>query len=160
MIPIRSPCSRPTSQAAKGRKLYSRKPRRAAGKKVSSEAPRADWTANRLGANPPDVLRGLRSEAGMSVLNACGIPPGLASGGGTAQGAREDWRRFILGSVEPFLDMVKEELETKLETQVSFDLTNLWAHDLQGRASAFQKLIAGGMALEQAVAASGLMSDG
>ena len=50
-----------------------------------------------------------------------------------------------------------EELETKLETEISFDLSKLWAHDLQGRAAAFQKMIAGGMALDAAVAASGLM---
>ena len=125
--------------------------------KGSSEAPRADWKPSRLGAHPPDVLRSLRSEAGMAVLSACGIPPGLASAGGTAQGAREDFRRFIMGAVEPLLEIVGEELERKLETTISFDLTNLWAHDLQGRASAFQKLVQGGMALEQAVSASGLM---
>ena len=125
-----------------------------------SAAPKADWKSNRIGADPPDTLRFLRSESGMSVLSACGVPPGLASAGGTAQGAREDWRRFVTGSIEPALALVKEELEKKLETQVSFDLKNLWAHDLQGRASAFQKLIAGGMPLEQAVAASGVLSDG
>ena len=126
--------------------------------KGMSEAPRADWKPSRLGAHPPDVLRGLRSEAGMAVLSACGVPVSLATDAdGTSQ--REAWRRFVMGAVEPLLEIVGEELEAKLETTISFDLTGLWAHDLQGRASAFQKMVQGGMALEQAVAASGVLSD-
>ena len=54
--------------------------------KGSSEAPRADWKPQRLGAHPPDVLRGLRSEAGMAVLSACGVPVSLATDAdGTSQ---------------------------------------------------------------------------
>lgn len=122
-----------------------------------SGAPRSDWKASRLGAHPPDVLRGLRSEAGMAVLSACSVPVSLATDAdGTSQ--RESWRRFVMGAVEPLLEIVKEELEAKLESTISFDLTNLWAHDLQGRAVAFQKMVAGGMALDEAVAASGLMA--
>ena len=118
-------------------------------------APRSDWKPSRLGAHPPDVLRGLRSEAGMSILSACGVPVSLATDAdGTSQ--RESWRRFVMGAVEPLLEIVKAELEKKLETKISFDLSGLWAHDLQGRAVAFQKMIAGGMALPEAVAASGL----
>ena len=64
-----------------------------------------------------------------------------------------------MGAVEPLLGIVREELETKLETRITFDLTNLWAHDLQGRAVAFQKMIQGGMAIPDAVAASGLAVD-
>ena len=91
----------------------------------------------------------------MSVLSACGIPVSLATDAdGTSQ--RESWRRFVMGAVEPLLEIVKEELEAKLETRIAFDLTGLWAHDLQGRAVAFQKMIAGGMALDEAVAVSGL----
>ena len=123
-----------------------------------SAAPRADWKPSRLGAHPPDVLRSLRSEAGMAVLSACGVPVSLATDAdGTSQ--RESWRRFVMGAVEPLLGIVREELETKLETEIAFDLTGLWAHDLQGRAQAFQKMIQGGMALPDAVAASGLAVD-
>lgn len=120
-----------------------------------SGAPRSDWKPSRLGAHPPDVLRGLRSEAGQAVLSACGVPVSLATDAdGTSQ--RESWRRFVMGAVEPLLGVVKEELEKKLETTISFDLTNLWAHDLQGRAVAFQKMVQGGMPIPEAVAASGL----
>ena len=92
----------------------------------------------------------------MTVLSACGVPVSLATDAdGTSQ--RESWRRFIMGAVEPLLELVVEELERKLETDIDFDLSGLWAHDLQGRAAAFQKMIAGGMELDRAVAASGLM---
>lgn len=121
-------------------------------------APQRDWKPSRLGAHPPDVLRGLRSEAGMAVLSACGVPVSLASDAdGTSQ--RESWRRFVMGAVEPLLEIVGEELSRKLETEIGFDLTGLWAHDLQGRAVAFQKMVQGGMALEAAVSASGLMNE-
>ena len=121
-----------------------------------ASAPQADYKPQRLGAHPPDVLRGLRSDAGMSVLSACSVPVSLATDAdGTSQ--RESWRRFVMGAVEPLLEIVIEELSRKLETEIAFDLSGLWAHDLQGRAAAFQKLIAGGMELERAVATSGLM---
>ena len=124
----------------------------------SSAAPRKDWQPSRLGADPPDVLRGLRSDAGLAVLSACGVPVSLATDAdGTSQ--RESWRRFVMGGVEPLLEIVREELERKLETEIAFDLSGLWAHDLQGRAVAFQKLVAGGVGVNEALATSGLMGD-
>ena len=142
---------------AKGRTILTETTAAAWGEGMSA-APKADWKANRLGAHPPDVLRGLRSEAGMAVLSACGVPVSLATDAdGTSQ--RESWRRFVMGAVEPLLEIVGEELERKLETTISFDLTGLWAHDLQGRASAFQKMVQGGMELERAAAASGVLNE-
>ena len=64
-----------------------------------------------------------------------------------------------MGSVEPLLRIVGQELSTKLETAVSFDLAGLWAHDLQGRASAFQRLVAGGVPVQEALATSGLLAE-
>ncbi len=126
--------------------------------KGMSEAPRKDFVSSRLGADPPDTLRFLRSESGMSVLSACGVPVSLASDAdGTSQ--RESWRRFVMGSVEPLLEIVKQEFEAKLETRISFDLSRLWAHDLQGRAASFAKMVQGGMALEQAAAVSGVLNE-
>ena len=143
--------------AAKGRTILTETTASAWGEGKSA-APKADWKSNRLGADPPDTLRFLRSESGMSVLSACGVPVSLATDAdGTSQ--RESWRRFVMGAVEPLLEIVGEELERKLETTISFDLTGLWAHDLQGRASAFQKMVQGGMGLEQAAAASGVLNE-
>ena len=93
----------------------------------------------------------------MAVLSACGVPVSLATDAdGTSQ--REAWRRWVMGSVEPLLKVFGEECERKLETRIDFDLTGLWAHDLQGRAAAFQKMVQGGMDLAKAAGVSGLMS--
>ena len=141
---------------AKGRTILSETTAAGWGEGMAS-APRSDWKPSRLGASPPDVLRGLRSEAGMAVLSACGVPVSLATDAdGTSQ--RESWRRFVMGAVEPLLEIVREELERKLETEIDFNLSGLWAHDLQGRASAFVKLVSGGMDLGTAVGVSGVMS--
>ena len=61
------------------------------------------------------------------------------------------------GSVEPLLAIVGEEVEAKLDVQVSFDLSALWAQDLAGRASSFKAMVVAGMALDKAAALSGLM---
>ena len=64
-----------------------------------------------------------------------------------------------MGAVEPLLNLVAEEVAAKLETRVSFDLGGLWAHDLQGgRAAAFQKLVAGGVPVQEALVTSGLLA--
>ena len=120
-------------------------------------APQSDWKAHRFGAHPPDSLPSLRSDATLSVLSACGVPVSLATDAdGTSQ--REAWRRFVMGAVEPLLNLVAEEVAAKLETRVSFDLGGLWAHDLQGRAAAFQKLVAGGVPVQEALVTSGLLA--
>ena len=43
--------------------------------------------------------------------------------------------------LEPLARVVEAELEAKLETPVSLDMTGLYAHNLVGRASAFQRLV-------------------
>ena len=120
-------------------------------------APQADYKPQRFGADPPDSLPSLRTEAGLSVLSACGVPGALVDAGADGTAQREAWRRFVMGSVEPLLAIVAQEVEAKMETRVSFDLSALWAHDLAGRASSFKALVTGGMALEKAAALSGLM---
>ena len=119
-------------------------------------APQADYRPQRFGADPPATLPSLRTEASMSVLSACGVPVALVTAAdGTSQ--RESWRRFVMGSVEPLLGIVGEEIERKLETRVAFDLSALWAHDLAGRAAAFKGMVTAGMEIERAAALSGLL---
>ena len=120
-------------------------------------APQADYKPQRFGASPPASLPSLRTEAGMSVLSACGVPVSLVTDAdGTSQ--REAWRRFVMGAVEPLLNLVAEEVAAKLETRVTFDLSGLWAHDLAGRASSFKAMVTGGMEIERAAALSGLVA--
>ena len=64
-----------------------------------------------------------------------------------------------MGSVEPLARIIEAEIEAKLESRVRFDFRSLWAHDLQGRASSFQRLVAVGMDIEKAAKLSGVMAD-
>ncbi|MCY4468368.1 MAG: phage portal protein [Thiotrichales bacterium] len=119
-------------------------------------APQADYRPQRFGAAPPATLPSLRTEAGMSVLSACGVPVSLVTDAdGTSQ--REAWRRFVMGSIEPLLSMLAVEVEAKLETRVTFDLSSLWAHDLAGRAASFKAMVTAGMEVERAARLSGLL---
>ena len=64
-----------------------------------------------------------------------------------------------MGAVEPVALMLAEELSRKLKTEVSFDFSRLWAHDLAGRAASFKAMVTGGMAVDKAAALSGLMEE-
>ena len=64
-------------------------------------APRSDYKPMRIGADPPDTLRALRSEVGRAVLGCAGVPVELFEPGqGTGQ--REAWRRFLSGLSHPW----------------------------------------------------------
>ena len=118
----------------------------------------SDWSTKRLGADPPSALVELAKLASGEIYAACGIPPGIFDPKGTAQGAREDYRRFIALTVAPLARLVTRELSIKLESDVTMSLDPLHAFDVAGRASAFAKMVTAGMDLERAVALSGLMA--
>ena len=118
----------------------------------------ADWSTKRLGAAPPSGMVELAKMASAEVYAACGIPPGIFDPAGTAQGAREDYRRFIALTVAPLVRLVSRELSNKLEADITMSLDPLHAFDITGRASAFAKMVQGGMAIERAVSLSGLMA--
>ena len=121
-------------------------------------APQRDWQASRLGPMPPESMVTLRKSTFEAVLAACGTPPSLfTDADGTAQ--RESLRRWHLGTVLPLARLVEHELTAKLETPVKLKFDN-YPLDLAGRAQAFQKLVAGGVAVNEALATSGLLSDG
>ena len=54
--------------------------------------------------------------------------------------------------------MVEHELTAKLETPVKLKFDS-YALDLAGRAQAFQKLVAGGVPVNEALAVSGLLAE-
>ena len=124
-----------------------------------SAAPQKDWVPSRLGADPPDALPTLRSDAALSVLGACGIPASLATtAGSSGTDAREGWRRFLHGSVQPVAQLIAEELGEKLDVPgLSITFDSLMASDLSGRARAFQSLVNGGMDVSKAAGLAGLM---
>ena len=120
-----------------------------------TKAPRRDWQPQRIGANPPGVLRDLRGDVGAAILTACGVPMALVDDSdGTAQ--REAWRRFIMGQVAPQAEGLAAEMAEKLEAPVSFDFGPLWASDLVGRSQAVKNLTAAGVELAQARQIAGL----
>lgn len=116
------------------------------------------FSQRRIGPDPPDVLRAIRSDVGMAVCAATGVPPSLfeAKADGTSQ--REAWRRFAHGAVAPVARMIASELADKLDVPglaLAFD--TLYASDVVGRAGAFQRMVAGGMDAAKAAGLSGLM---
>ena len=118
---------------------------------------RHDWRAERLGPVIPEGLRSLWTDVQNAVASAAGIPASLAGRDADGTQLREDYRRFIMSSVEPVAAVIAEVASEALETEVKFDFRDLWGHDLAGRASAFQKLVAGGVPVEKAVAVVGLL---
>ena len=122
----------------------------------SQGAPRRDLVQNRIGANPPEVLATLRSDAALSVLAACGVPVTmLERADGTA--LREAWRQFLHSSVVPVAALVSAELSDKLAVDVGLSFDRMFASDLSGRARAFQSMVGGGMDVAKAAALAGLM---
>lgn len=111
----------------------------------------------RIGADPPSGLVGLFTAACLEVVAVCGVPPALASAEGNAQAGRESWRRLWAGTVAPMARIVEAELRRKLDPAIELRFTELAAHDISGRARAFKAMVDGGMALDAAAAASGVL---
>ena len=122
-------------------------------------APQSDWKQARIGPDPPAEFCNLRESAAQSVLAAHGIQPALLMGRSDGTLAREGWRQLLHGTLRPVARMIADELAAKLDMPAPvFDFTALYASDLAGRASSFQKLVAGGVGLESALATTGLLS--
>ena len=122
-----------------------------------SAAPQRDWQASRLGPTPPESMVRVRSDAFAAVLAATGTPPSLfLDSDGTSQ--REAVRRWHMGTVIPLAKLLQAELSEKLEGAVRLTFDG-YPKDLQSRASTFQKLVAGGVSVSEALATSGLLAD-
>ena len=122
-----------------------------------SAAPQRDWQAARLGPMPPESMARVRSDAFEAVLASCGTPPSLfLDSDGTSQ--REAVRRWHLNTVLPLARLLEAELSEKLEGDVRLTFDN-YPMDLAGRAQAFGKLVAGGVAVTDALVTSGLLAD-
>ena len=122
-----------------------------------SAAPQKDWMQNRLGPQPPEAMVELSNKAFMRMLAACGCSPALFDDSdGTAK--REALRQWHLGTVIPLAHLLEHELSVQLGAPVKLVFDN-YPVDLAGRAQAFQKLVAGGMGVNDALATSGLLAD-
>ena len=120
-------------------------------------APRRDWQASRLGPDPPSTLAEIRRDTFEAVLAATGTPPSLfTDADGTSQ--REAVRRWHLGTVLPLARILEHELTGKLDADVRLHF-DAYPKDLAGRAQAFQRLVAGGVSVTEALATAGLLAD-
>ena len=120
-------------------------------------APSKDWKAERLGPQPPEALVALSKAAFARMLAACGCSPALFDDSdGTAK--REALRQWHLGTVVPLARILEHEISMRLAVPVRlrFDAYPL---DLAGRAQAFQKLVAGGVSVNEALVTAGLLAE-
>ena len=124
-----------------------------------SGSPNADWRSQRIGADPPDAIVNLRDAAHNAVLGAAGVPPSIFAAGANANAAREGLRQFAHATLEPLADQIVVEVRDKLFADATLDLRRLMASDIQAKARSFKSLVDGGMPLDQAAAASGVLMD-
>ena len=121
-------------------------------------APARDWEATRLGPTPPAAMTEVARDAFARVLAACGTPPALFTDGADGTAQREALRRWHLGTVAPLARLLEAELRAKLEADVTLSF-DPYALDVAGRAGAFAKLVSAGVAVPEALAASGLLGE-
>ena len=120
-------------------------------------APSKDWKAERLGPAPPEALVQLSKMAFARMLAACGCSPALFDDSdGTSK--REALRQWHLGTVMPLARILEHELSMRLEAKIRFRF-DAYPLDLAGRAQAFQKLVAGGVGVNEALVTAGLLND-
>ena len=117
----------------------------------------ADWKPQRIGGEPPDGLARLRTDARTDVLAAVGIPAALFAADTTATGRRESFRQVLHTVVQPIGELVSQEATRAMSARVKLTHARLEAGDLQGRARSFAALAQGGMSLQDAAAASGVL---
>ena len=118
---------------------------------------KVDLKVERFGAEPPASLVDLVDVSSREIYAACGFNAALW-GGSQAASVREAWRLALFGVLSPLGRLVEAELQEKLEDTVTLSSwQELRASDLSGRARAFQSMVGGGMAVDQAVAVAGLM---
>ena len=87
------------------------------------------------------------------VAEACGVPGATGRNPAIAPGpaAREAWRRFTVGTVEPIARMVEAELSRVLEAaRDAASLRRMGGIDAAGRARALHVLTESGYTADQA----------
>ena len=117
--------------------------------RLASPASRSD--------DPAATSRELHGDALGRVLEACGIPAALGMGDADGTITARELPALDHGEQwSPLAEVIAEEASEKLEAEITFDFRGLWAHDIAGRASAYAKLVAGGMPAAEARRAVGL----
>ena len=121
-----------------------------------ASAPRRDYQTLRFGANPPDGLIQLRDKVTLDIGAACGVPRALLDAAASGQSAREGGdnisrHRLTVSAVE----LSRKSLTSWASRCRLIPLRSaaaIWA----ARASAFARLIKGGLTVGAAREASGI----
>ncbi len=113
-------------------------------------APTRDWRAERIGFDATDSAVKLYAHMMAEVAECCGVPAQLVNPASAGPAAREAWRRFTVGTVEPIARMLEAELSRVLEVEVSIKLRRMGGIDAAGRARALHVLTEAGYTNEQA----------
>ncbi len=106
--------------------------------------------------SPTAAMVELAQVAKLEIYGACGVSPGLFSAA-AASSIREALRVFLMTTLLPVSKLVLQELREKLDDTLTLGFEEVRSVDAQGRARAFASMVQGGMPMEQAVAASGLL---
>ena len=117
---------------------------------------RAEYMEKRFGASPPVALVQLMERAFDEVTAACGLS-GLFSPMAPGTARREAYRQALHSVIAPLGKIAAAELTAKLDQPIVLDWAELKAGDIAGRSRAFQSLVGGGMSLQDAAAASGVL---
>ena len=121
-----------------------------------ASAPRRDYQTARFGANPPSGLVELREAVARDIGAACGIPRSLLDSTASGQAARESWREFVATSVSGLCRRIEAQIARQLGVPVVIDTSPLGGRDLAGRASAFARLVKGGLTVDEARQSTGI----
>ena len=121
-----------------------------------ASAPRKDFQTARFGADPPRDLVELRSRVCVDVGASCEIPRALLDVAASGQSQREAWRQFVSTSVDGLCRRIESQILDQLGVDVAIDSSPLGGRDLAARASAFARLIKGGLDVGAAREASGI----
>ena len=113
-----------------------------------------ETTIRRL--SPPVALVQLMERAFDEVIAATGLT-GLFSPMAPGTARRESYRQALHSVIAPLGKIAAAELTAKLDQPIVLDWAELKAGDIAGRSRAFQSLVGGGMSLQDAAAASGVL---
>ena len=122
-----------------------------------SGAPQRDWMASRLGPDSPAGQVAIAKDSFGRVLAACGTPAAIFSDA-EGTGRKEATRFWYLNTVLPLARVIETELSARLDAPIRLVFDRHFT-DLQSRATTFQKLVAGGVAVNEALVTAGLLAD-
>ena len=120
-----------------------------------AQAPATDWKTNRVGPEFQPADPGIYGAVLQAVALACGVPPALVNGAAGGPALREGWRSLLVGTIQPWGELVSEEVSRVLERPVTLKHWRLAGADSAARARAVHVLTESGIDEREALALVG-----